>query len=89
MTLSWLQGDLTGEVADSELLDDLKDVDLAVKLRLGVLLQPIVTLRPFLAAKAPFVAKVSHEKAAPVRIRENLSLGYRLFQPSILILLKQ
>ena len=36
--LPWLQSDLTGEGADSELLDDLENVDLAIELRKCVLL---------------------------------------------------
>ena len=75
MPLPWLQSDLTGEGADSELLDDLEDVDFAMKLRKCVFLKKFFSFWSlFTTTEIPAVAQVK-EIAAPVPVREDLPLG--------------
>ena len=76
--LPWLQSDLTGEGADSELLDYLENVNFAMKLRKCVFLKKFFSFCPlFATTEIPAVAQVK-EIAAPVPVRENLPLGYGL-----------
>ena len=75
MPLLWRQRDLTGQRVDSELLDDLEDVDFAMKLRKRVFLKKFFSFwSHFAATEEPIVEKFI-EIAAPVSVNENLPLS--------------
>ena len=86
MPLLWLQSDLTGEGVDSELLDDLEDVDFAMKLRKRVFLKKLFSFwLHFAATEVPIVEKFI-AIAAPVSVSENLPLGNGLLHLLISVL---
>ena len=73
--LPWLQSELIGERADSELLDDLEDVDFTIELLKCVLLQKLLPFFPLSAATAVPLVKQLKAIAAPVSVGERLPLG--------------
>ena len=71
----WFKRHLRGKLVHSELLDDLEDVDFAMKLLKRVFLKKIFSFcSPFAATEVPIVEKFI-EIALPVSVNENLPLG--------------
>ena len=84
--LARLERQLRCKVGHSELLDDLKDVDLAEELLLGTLLQSVLPSMLRSAAQAYGVAEEGYEEVAPVGVSEYLTVCDGRLQPIVLVL---
>lgn len=74
--LSRLERQLGGKVGDSELLDNLKDVNLTIQLLLRTFLQSVLPSMLHSAATAYRVAEEGDDKVATVRVSKYLTVCY-------------
>ena len=68
LSLPWLQNDLTCELIHSKSLDNVKYVNLQVKLLLGILMYPILAFRFDSATEAASRAKLSQKPTPTVLV---------------------